>query len=471
MSFSVAIVGRPNVGKSTLFNRLVGRRLAIVDDRPGVTRDRREGRASIGDLVFRVIDTAGFEGEVQASLEDAIRAQTDRAIAEADVVLMLIDARAGVTPVDERFAALLRRSHKAVILVANKAEGRAGAAGYYDAFTLGLGDPVAISAEHGEGMGELFEAIDAASAPFRATEADADEPGGDEPEGELTEDEELEARLDADAGPAVLALAIVGRPNVGKSTLVNRLLDEERVLTGPEPGVTRDSISIDWQWHDRPVRLVDTAGMRRQARVSDRIERLSVEDTRRAIRFAHVIALVLDAEQGLERQDLTIARQVVDEGRALVIALNKWDLVRDPDETLGRLRDRLQISLPQARGLPVVTLSGLTGLRVERLMQAVTGIYDVWNTRVSTGALNRWLSERLEANPPPLSAGRRIRLRYMTQIKRRPPTFALFTSKPEDLPESYLRYLINGLRDDFGMAGVPIRINLRKGRNPYAGRR
>lgn len=470
MSFSVVIVGRPNVGKSTLFNRLVGRRLAIVDDKPGVTRDRREGRAQLGDLSFRIVDTAGFEGEVAADLEGAIRAQTGRAIDEADIVLMLIDARAGVTPVDERFAAQLRRSHKPVLLVANKAEGRAGTAGFYDAFGLGLGDPVAISAEHGEGMGDLFEALDHASAPFRTTEAEEEAPD-DETEDPPPEDDDIEIRLDADAGPAVLALAVVGRPNVGKSTLVNRLLDEERVLTGSEPGVTRDAISIDWQWQDRPIRLVDTAGLRRQARVADRIERMSVDDTRRAIRFAHVVALVLDAEQGLERQDLTIARQVIDEGRALVIALNKWDLVRDPDETMARLRDRLQVSLPQARGLPVVTLSGLTGLRVERLMQAVARIYDIWNTRVSTGALNRWLAERLEATPPPLAAGRRIRLRYMTQIKRRPPTFALFTSKPDDLPESYLRYLINGLRDDFGMAGVPIRITLRKGRNPYAGRK
>lgn len=445
MPFTVAIVGRPNVGKSTLFNRLVGRRAAIVHDTPGVTRDRREGDASLYGLSFRVIDTAGLEEADEASMEGRMRAQTERAVAEADVVLMLIDARAGVTPMDQHFADWLRRQPKPVILVANKSEGRAGEPGYYEAYSLGLGEPVAVSAEHGEGMADLHDAI-AAHRP-------------EEPE------QEAEAEPEAE-GP--LRLAIVGRPNVGKSTLVNRLIGEDRLLTGPEAGITRDAIEVEWEHDGRPVRLVDTAGLRKRANVVEKLEKLSVADTLAAIRRAEVVVLVLDARAMLEKQDLTIARMVIREGRALVLAVNKWDLIEDRRDALRRLHDRLETSLPQVRGIPTVTLSALTGAGLTRLMDRVVEVRDVWNRRVPTGQLNRWLEDMVAHHPPPAVKGRRIKLRYITQPKARPPTFVIFTSRPEELPDAYTRYLVNGLRDTFDLPGVPLRLFLRKGRNPYA---
>ena len=444
MTFTVVIVGRPNVGKSTLFNRLVGKRLALVDDTPGVTRDRRMGSARLGDMSFDIVDTAGLEEAFDDSLEARMRRQTDRAIDAADVALLLIDARDGVTPLDNHFAAWLRRSETPVILVANKCEGKAGSEGFYDFYALGLGDPIALSAEHGEGMADLFEAL---------------RPYCDAAEGE-----------DDEAAHPVLQLAIVGRPNVGKSTLINRLIGEDRLLTGPEAGITRDSIALDWSYRGRPLKLVDTAGLRRRARIDGKLERLSGADARRAIRYAQVVALLLDATDMLEKQDLAIARHTIDEGRALVIVANKWDLIDDKNQALQRLSDRLERSMPQIRGVPVVCVSALTGRHLERMLDAVFSIYDIWKSRIETAKLNQWLGYMVAAHPPPLASGRRIRLRYMTQIKTRPPTFAFWTSRPDAVPESYMRYLMNGLRSDFDLDGVPLRLALRKGRNPYAGR-
>ncbi|HSD35743.1 MAG TPA: ribosome biogenesis GTPase Der [Alphaproteobacteria bacterium] len=448
MAMTVAIVGRPNVGKSTLFNRLVGKRLALVDDTPGVTRDRREGRARLGDLEFAALDTAGLEEAKAGTLPARMTEQTRRAIAECDLVLFLIDARVGVTPQDAHFARILRRASAPVVLVANKSEGKGGVAGAAEAYRLGFGEPVAISAEHGEGMADLYERI-LAAAPEGASEA-----------------AEVEPEDAAESGP--LQLAVVGRPNVGKSTLVNRLIGEERLLTGPEAGITRDAIAVDWEWRGRKLRLIDTAGLRRRSKVEAKLEKLSAADALRAVRFAEVVVLVLDAEQGLEKQDLTIARLVEEEGRALIIAANKWDAVADKAAAKRRLRDRIEASLPQVKGLPVVTLSALTGRNLDELMIAVFQAYEAWNRRVPTAQLNRWLEEATAAHPPPAVAGRRIRLRYMTQVKSRPPTFALFASRAEELPESYLRYLVNGLREAFDVQGVPVRLNLRKPKNPYA---
>jgi GTPase len=447
MTATVAIVGRPNVGKSTLFNRLTQRRLALVDDTPGVTRDWREGEAQLGDLRFRVLDTAGLEEAERESLAARMSEQTEHAISGADAVLFLIDARAGVTPVDRHFADRLRRRGVPTLLVANKTEGRAGGAGLIEAYELGLGEPIAISAEHGEGMAELYDAL----RPLAEHSADAEE--------------ELSAEAET---PKPLQLAVVGRPNVGKSTLVNRLLGKERLLTGPEAGITRDAIAVEWHWRGKPVRLVDTAGLRRKAKVDEKLEKLSVGDTLRAIRFAEVVVLVLDAEQMLERQDLAIARLVEEEGRALVLAVNKWDLVDDKPKALEKLRDRIEVSLPQLQGLATVTLSAKTGRSLEKLMPAVFSAYEAWNRRIATPALNRWLEAAQSRHPPPLVSGRRLKLRYMTQANVRPPTFALFASKPGDLPESYRGYLVKRMREDFDLPGVPIRMMLRKGKNPYA---
>ncbi len=443
MTFTVAILGRPNVGKSTLFNRLVGRQMALVDDLPGVTRDRREGAGHIADLAFRLIDTAGLEEAPPETLAGRIRAQTDRSLDRADVALLVIDAREGVTPEDRHFARWLRRTGRPVILVANKAESRTAQGELGDAHGLGLGDPVALSARHGEGLGELYDRL----LPFAAEET-ADPPAGQ--------------------SEKPLQLAIVGRPNVGKSTLVNRFIGEDRVLTGPEPGITRDAIAVDWAWAGRPIRLFDTAGMRRRARVDAQLERLSVADARRAVRFAETVILVSDALQPFERQDLTIANLVAEEGRAIVLAANKWDLVSDQKATLVRLRERLEESLPQLRGVALVPVSGLTGYGLNALMKAVFAADAVWNRRVPTAALNRWLGAIQERHPPPLAAGRRLRLRYITQVNTRPPSFALFASQPGELPESYRRYLVNSLRADLALPGTPIRLMLRKGDNPYA---
>jgi GTP-binding protein len=441
MSFAVAILGRPNVGKSTLFNRLVGRRLALVDNTPGVTRDRREGEGRIADLSFRVIDTAGLEDAPPESLAGRMQRQTERALADADVALLVIDAREGIIEVDRHFAGWLRRSGKPVVLVANKAEGRAGLSAIGEAYSLGLGDPVPVSAEHGEGLAELYERL----APF----SNSDEPG---------------------AGGRPLQLAIVGRPNVGKSTLVNRLLGEERILTGPEAGITRDAIAVDWSWQGNPLLLIDTAGMRRRPRVESKLEQLSVGDALRSIRFAETVIMVIDALQPLERQDLTIARLVENEGRALVLAANKWDVVEEPTVQLRHLRERVSTTLPQLQGLAVVPASGLTGFGLDALMVAVVAAGEVWNRRVATADLNRWLGAAQQRHPPPLVDGRRLRLRYITQVNTRPPTFALFASKPGELPDTYRRYLINALRQEFDLPGTPIRMMLRKGRNPYEGR-
>jgi len=457
MNFKVAIIGRPNVGKSTLFNRLIGKRLALVDDTPGVTRDRREGMASLGDLTFMVIDTAGLEEAFDDSMEARMRTQTNRAVDEADVALLLIDARSGLTPLDSHFAGWLRSRGKPTILVANKCEGRAAAHSFYEAFSLGLGEPVAISAEHGEGMADLYAAL----LPFAHAAESDDSPAQTDGEADI-----LDPTDDKSDDPT-LQLAIVGRPNVGKSTLVNQLLGEDRMLTGPEAGITRDSISIAWSFKGRPIRLIDTAGLRRKAKVSEKLESLSVNDTLRAIRFAHCVVLLLDASAPMEKQDLAIAGMVVEEGRALVLAVNKWDVPQDRDAVLRAVRDRLETSLPQVKGLPVVPMSALTGNGVPRLLPAVLRTYDVWNRRIPTGNLNRWLAEATERHPPPMVRGRRLRLRYMTQVKARPPTFVIFANVPEELPESYVRYLTNGLRETFDLPGVPLRVKTRRGRNPY----
>ena len=451
MQPTIVIAGRPNVGKSTLFNRLVGRREAIVNDQPGVTRDRREGDASLAGLRFRAIDTAGLEDAFDDSLPARMRRQTEAAISDADLVLLVIDARAGVTPLDEHFANWLRTLSIPVVLVANKCEGRAAEPGTYEAYRLGLGDPVPVSAEHGTGMNLLYEAIEAVLGWSELTE----EEGGDE---------------SREAGP--LQLAIVGRPNVGKSTLVNTLIGDERLLTGPEAGTTRDAITVEWDYQGRRIALVDTAGLRRKARINEKLEKLSVGDSLRAIQYAEVVALVLDGTQMLERQDLTIARHVIEEGRALVLVINKWDIVADKSAAIAALRDRLQTSLPQVAGVSVVTVSALTGKNLDAIMPAVLDSFEIWNRRVPTAALNRWLAEVLERHPPPLAANKRhIRLRFATQPKARPPTFAIFGNRPQDLPESYRRYLENSLRERFDLAGTPIRVNLRKGDNPYAGKR
>ena len=455
----VAIVGRPNVGKSTLFNRLVGKRRAIVDNTPGVTRDVREAQAQLGDLAFTLLDTAGWETAGGEALEARMRRFTERAIDSADAVLFLIDARTGVVPLDESFAGWLRKRAAKVILVANKCEGRAGQQGLAEAHGLGLGEPIPVSSEHGEGLSDLHDAL------ARHIEAMPEE----EAEDDDIEAEEGDGAVDP---KRPLLLAIVGRPNVGKSTLLNRLVGVEWVLTGPEAGITRDAIRVEWQWKGRPVRLVDTAGMRRRSRIEAKLEAASVADTLDAIRLADVAVVVLDATNMAEKQDLAVAGWVIEEGRALVLAVNKIDLLADDRSTATKawrkLTDRLEASFAQVKDLPIVGLSALNGRGIERLMPAVFATYDVWNKRVPTPKLNRWLREMETLHPPPLAKGRRIRLRFMTQIKRRPPTFVLTVSQPEELGDDYLRFLMNRLRDDFGLPGVPIRLTMRKPRNPFA---
>jgi GTP-binding protein len=470
--FTLAIVGRPNVGKSTLFNRLAGKRLAIVDDRPGVTRDWREAPAVLFDREFRILDTAGLEESFDDSIPGRMRQQTERALEQADAVLFLIDGRAGLTPMDEHFANWLRRQKKPVILGVNKCESdKASQAGAAEAYRLGFGEPITMSAEHNLGMDEIYHAL----TPFF-------------PEAQMTQEEEDEeffralaaAELDAIEGkedfdftqgfvetPKPIKLAIVGRPNVGKSTLMNALLGEERMMTGPEAGLTRDAITVPWTYAGREYRLVDTAGLRHKAKVIDNIEKMSAEDTMRIIRLAQVVIFVVDANQAMEKQDLRIAHHVIEEGRALIIAVNKWDLAEDKIEVMEQLKHDLKHSMAQVRDVPVVTMSALRGKGLDRLMETVAATYDMWNKRVPTGQMNRWLANMESHHPAPLSHGRANRLKYITQIKARPPTFGLWVSRPDDLPDTYKGYLINGLRDRFEMPGVPIRLNVRASKNPY----
>ena len=456
MSFTVAIVGRPNVGKSTLFNRLVGKRLALVDDLPGVTRDRREGRAQFGDLAFTAIDTAGLEEAAPESLISRMQEQTEAAISAADAVLFLIDARAGATPADRAFADLVRKSGKPAILVANKSEGSAGEAGVLEAYELGLGEPIAISAEHGEGLADLYAGLRAALPDATALAAEVEPRDGD-----------IEQKT-AERKP--IRIAVVGRPNCGKSTLVNRLLGEERLLTGPEAGITRDAIAVDLIWHDQSFRVHDTAGLRRRSRVEEKLEKLSVADALNAVRFAEVVVLLMDAQAPFEEQDLRIADLIEREGRALVIGVNKWDRIEPRPGAIKGLREETDHRLPQVKGVPVVAVSGLTGAGLDRLMQAVVDAHAVWNRRVGTSALNRWIAEVVAAHPPPAVSGRRIRLDYITQPKSRPPSFVLFTSRADALPDAYRRYLVNSLRETFDLPGTPIRLALREKKNPYARR-
>jgi GTP-binding protein len=444
---TVAIIGRPNVGKSTLFNRLVGKRLALVDDRPGVTRDRREGEANLLGREFRVIDTAGFEDEDPRTLPGRMRKQTEAAVREADAALFLVDAREGLTPLDEEIGRWLRVETTPVIVVANKAEGRAAESGIFEAFRLGLGEPLAVSAEHGEGVADLFEAL----RPH-------------------VEHEHLEREDDEGAAP--LKLAIVGRPNAGKSTLVNRMIGEERMITGPEAGITRDSISLDWEWPSpsgevHRVQLVDTAGLRKRAKIDDKLERLSAADTKRSIDYAEVVVLLLDATRGLESQDLRIAAQVIDEGRGLIIALNKWDVAEHASSLFNGVKAALAEGLAQVRDVPLLTISGKTGKGIDTLLEVALELREAWSKRVPTGELNRWFEAAIDTNPPPAPKGKRIKLRYITQVTTRPPTFVVFGNRTDELPESYRRYLVNALRRDLGLGAIPLRLNFRGRTNPF----
>jgi GTP-binding protein len=441
---TVAIVGRPNVGKSTLFNRLVGKRLALVDDQPGVTRDRREAEARLLGLDFRLIDTAGFEDEAAATLPGRMRRQTEAAVRDADVAILLIDAREGVTPLDEEIGRWLRVETTPVVVVANKAEGRAAQSGVLDAFRLGLGEPIAISAEHGEGVADLFEAL----RPH-------------------VEHEHFEAGDEEAAKAAPLKLAIVGRPNAGKSTLVNRMVGEERMITGPEAGITRDSISLQWEWNGHPVQLVDTAGLRKRSKVDDKLERLSTADARRAIDYAEVVVLLLDATRGLESQDLRIADQVIEEGRVLVIAINKWDVAENASALFNGIKAALAEGLSQLKDVPLLTVSAKTGKGIETILEVAFELREAWGRRVPTGELNRWFEDAIGANPPPAPRGKRIKLRYITQVKSRPPTFVVFGNQLDELPDSYRRYLLNAMRRDLKLGAVPLRLTLRGRSNPF----
>lgn len=471
MSFTLAIVGRPNVGKSTLFNRLVGRRLALVDDQPGVTRDLREGPAKLGELRFTVIDTAGLEDVTDDSLQGRMRRLTERAVGMADICLFMIDARTGVTPTDQVFAEILRKRGAHVIVAANKAEGRAGDGGVIEAFSLGLGEPLRLSAEHGEGLDELYHILRPLAAGFEEqAEADAPETDIDLPD-EVMEEDEVSTYAPTNEKP--LQVAVIGRPNAGKSTLINTILGEDRLLTGPEAGITRDAISLRMDWMGTPMRIFDTAGMRKKARVQEKLEKLSVADGLRAVKFAEVVVVLLDAAIPFEQQDLRIADFAESEGRAVVIAVNKWDIEEEKQEKLKALRQSFERLLPQLRGAPLVTVSALTGKGLDRLHDAIVSAHEVWNRRITTAKLNLWLGLMVESHPPPAPGGRRIKLRYMTQAKTRPPGFVVMCSNPDDLPKSYERYLINGLRESFDMPGTPIRIFMRSqaDRNPFKDRK
>ncbi len=449
MTFTIAIIGRPNVGKSTLFNRLVGRRVALVDDRPGVTRDRREGQGKLGDLVFTVIDTAGLEQAAPESLSGRMRAQTETAIAQANAIFFMIDARVGPTPVDRVFADLARRSGKPTVLIANKMEGTAGESGRLEAYALGLGEPVPISAEHNEGMVDLYDALIAALPDKTARQIEA---------------------VEEPSAPHPIRVAIVGRPNVGKSTLVNRLIGEERLLTAPEAGTTRDAIEVELDWHGQKFRIYDTAGLRRRSRIDEKLEKLSVADALNAVRFAEVVVVLLDVQNAFEEQDQRIADLVEQEGRAIVIAVNKWDLKERTAGAIGRLREQAEEKLTQLKGIPLVAVSALTGEGLDRLIEAIIDAYEVWNRRVPTSALNRWFEAATSVHPPSAVSGRRLRLNYITQTKSRPPSFVVFCTRADAVPNAYKRYLLNSLRDAFGLPGTPIRLTLREKENPFKGR-
>ncbi len=455
MSFTIAIIGRPNVGKSTLFNRLVGQKLALVDDLPGVTRDRREGEGRLGDLAFTIIDTAGLDEGAKGSLTARMQEQTETAIAQADALMFVIDARMGLTPNDRAFADFARRANKPVVLVANKTEGKHGEIGAMESYALGLGDPVQISAEHGEGLSELYDALRALMP----------EPVEDEEE---TDDEDIS---EEEAATRPIRVAIVGRPNAGKSTLINQLLGEERLLTSPEAGTTRDSIAVEIEWQGRKFRVFDTAGLRRRSRIEQKLEKLSVADALRAVRFAEVVVMMMDAQNKFEEQDLRIADLIEREGRAIVLAVNKWDLVERKPNLISGLRTDADHWLPQVKGAPIVAVSGLMGEGIDRLMTAIQQAYAIWNRRIPTAALNRWFEQAISVNPPPAVSGRRLKLNYITQAKARPPSFVLFCSRADAVPQSYLRYLTNSLREAFGLPGTPIRITLREKANPFAHKR
>jgi GTP-binding protein len=451
MSFTIAIIGRPNVGKSTLFNRLIGQKLALVDDLPGVTRDRREGLGRLGDLEFTIIDTAGLDSGPRGSLTARMQEQTETAIAAADVLMFVIDARAGLTPNDRSFADFARRANKPVLLLANKSEGKQGAAAVAEAYALGLGDPIGISAEHGEGLGDLYDALRELMPEPIDDDADEDD-----------------ALQEYDDPTRPIRVAVLGRPNAGKSTLINHLLGEERLLTSAEAGTTRDSIAVDVTWKGRPLRVFDTAGLRRRSRIDDKLEKMSVSDALRAVRFAEVVVVVMDAQNRFEEQDLRLADLVEREGRALVLAINKWDLMERAPSAIGKLRETADHLLPQVRGAPVVAISGLMGEGIDRLVDAIEKAYATWNKRIPTSALNRWFEQAVRNNPPPAVSGRRLKMNYMTQAKARPPSFVLFCSRTDAVPQSYLRYLTNTLREAFDLPGTPVRITLREKANPFA---
>ncbi|MBN9594671.1 MAG: ribosome biogenesis GTPase Der [Afipia sp.] len=461
MSFTIAIIGRPNVGKSTLFNRLVGQKLALVDDQPGVTRDRREGAGKLGDLEFTLIDTAGLDEGPKGSLTARMQEQTEAAIAAADALMFVIDARMGLTPNDRSFADFARRANKPVVLVANKSEGKQGEAGAMESYALGLGDPVPISAEHGEGLSDLYDALRVLMPePVEDDEEDDDPHSFENVDGE---DESLSTRP--------IRVAVLGRPNAGKSTLINRLLGEERLLTSPEAGTTRDSIAVDVTWKGREFRVFDTAGLRRRSRIEDKLEKLSVSDALRAVRFAEVVVLMMDAQNRFEEQDLRLADLIEREGRAIVIAVNKWDLMERAPNQIAKLREDADHWLPQLKGMPVVAVSGMMGEGIDRLMSAIEEAYAVWNRRTSTAQLNRWFEQAVQNNPPPAVSGRRLKLNYITQSKARPPSFVVFCSRADAVPESYLRYLVNSMRSTFDLPGTPMRITLREKENPFAHKR